>query len=217
MTFIEFLLQKRINSATFQAEKPEMWQHFAQLFDQMGEKSFDGQKKFYFNPLRADFPLFLGEIEQIEAEKKAATIAKKIPTKPVIPVKAIEETTLEEPVKKMPPKMKPIIKKEAVLEENEMPISPEMESEPIKKVPPKMKPIMKKETVLEEKEMPVLPEIESEPIKKVPTKMKPIMKKEAVLEEKEMPIFPEIESEPVKKVPPKMKPIMKKEIPPTEE
>ncbi len=142
MTFTEFLTQKRINSPAFQAAKPAMWAHFAELFAQMGEKSFDAQKKFYFNPLRADFPFSAAEIEKIEAEKKAAAMAKKALSNPVISPEKEGES-----VKKVPPKMmKPVMKKEPVLAENEKPvISPENESEPVKKVPPKMKPIMKKE------------------------------------------------------------------------
>ncbi len=225
MTFIEFLLQKRIKSETFQAEKPEMWHHFAQLFGQMGEKSFDAQKKFYFNPLRAEFPFSSEEIALIEETKKAAAAAKKIAAKPITPVIEKKEIPLEESAKKMPPKMKPVIRKEPILTETvegQPVILPENEGEPAKKVPPKMKPIMRKENVSEEKveeKLAILPENEGEPAKKVPPKMKPIMRKENVSEEKveEKPaILPENEAEPLKKVPPKMKPIMKKTPPPNE-
>lgn len=57
MTFIEFLEKKRIDTAAFRKERPQQWEQFQKLYDQIGPTSFDLQKKFFFNDLRALFPL----------------------------------------------------------------------------------------------------------------------------------------------------------------
>ena len=57
MTFEEFLLKKKIDPAKFQVAEPTLFSEFNSHFQQMGEKSFDHSKKFWFNKLRRTYHL----------------------------------------------------------------------------------------------------------------------------------------------------------------
>jgi len=57
MDFETFIQQKRIHAQAFREQRPALWEQFQSLYQQIGPKSFDLQKKFYFNDLRALFPL----------------------------------------------------------------------------------------------------------------------------------------------------------------
>ncbi|MGZ3834944.1 MAG: hypothetical protein ACXVB0_15565, partial [Mucilaginibacter sp.] len=56
MLFEEFFKKKKINLVTFEQGEPELFSEFKFHFDQMGEKSFDHTKKYWFNKLRLRFP-----------------------------------------------------------------------------------------------------------------------------------------------------------------
>jgi hypothetical protein len=57
MTFEEFFKKKRIDLAAFQQGEPVLFAEFNLHFEQMGEKSFDHTKKYWFNKLRRQFHL----------------------------------------------------------------------------------------------------------------------------------------------------------------
>jgi hypothetical protein len=52
MTFEEFFQKKRIDLTRLQAGEPALFFEFKAHFEQMGEKSFDHTKKYWFNKLR---------------------------------------------------------------------------------------------------------------------------------------------------------------------
>ncbi|MEO8885573.1 MAG: hypothetical protein ABI367_05880 [Mucilaginibacter sp.] len=57
MTFEEFFKKKRIDLAAFEKGEPGLFFEFKKHFDQMGEKSFDHTKKYWFNNLRKIYHL----------------------------------------------------------------------------------------------------------------------------------------------------------------
>lgn len=57
MTFEEFLSKKKIDSSLFRSGEQFLFLEFESHFEQMGEKSFDHSKKFWFNKLRRAYPL----------------------------------------------------------------------------------------------------------------------------------------------------------------
>src|ERR1700712_4955034 len=56
MTFEEFFKKKRINLVALEQGEPALFSEFKIHFGQMGEKSFDHTKKYWFNKLRLRFP-----------------------------------------------------------------------------------------------------------------------------------------------------------------
>jgi len=57
MTFEEFFKKKRIDLVALQAGEPLLFAEFNTHFCDMGEKSFDHSKKYWFNKLRHQYPL----------------------------------------------------------------------------------------------------------------------------------------------------------------
>jgi len=57
ISFEEYLIQKKINSKTWQSAESEKWQSFKTLFEQVHPDSFTAQKKFLINDLRRMYPL----------------------------------------------------------------------------------------------------------------------------------------------------------------
>jgi hypothetical protein len=57
MTFEEFFKKKRIDLDALQKAEPALFSEFKSHFEQMGEKSFDHTKKYWFNKTRRQFPL----------------------------------------------------------------------------------------------------------------------------------------------------------------
>jgi hypothetical protein len=57
MLFEEFFKKKRIDLAALQVAEGLLFSEFKDHFEQMGEKSFDHTKKYWFNKLRRRFPL----------------------------------------------------------------------------------------------------------------------------------------------------------------
>ena len=55
MTFEDFLRRKKSTWRLEQGE-PALFSEFKTHFEQMGEKSFDHTKKYWFNKLRLRFP-----------------------------------------------------------------------------------------------------------------------------------------------------------------
>ena len=57
MTLEEFFIKKKIDLPALHAADPNLYKEFAHHFTQMGEKSFDHSKKFWFNRLRKSYLL----------------------------------------------------------------------------------------------------------------------------------------------------------------
>jgi len=57
MTFEEFFKKKRIDLVALETGEPALFSEFKTHFEQMGEKSFDHTKKYWFNKTRRQFPL----------------------------------------------------------------------------------------------------------------------------------------------------------------
>jgi hypothetical protein len=57
MTFEEFFNKKRIDLVALKAGEPGLFAEFEKHFNQMGEKSFDHTKKYWFNKLRLQYHL----------------------------------------------------------------------------------------------------------------------------------------------------------------
>ncbi|WP_295769772.1 hypothetical protein [uncultured Mucilaginibacter sp.] len=57
MLFEEFFKKKKINLATLEQGQPDLFLEFKEHYAQMGEKSFDHTKKYWFNKLRHEYPL----------------------------------------------------------------------------------------------------------------------------------------------------------------
>jgi hypothetical protein len=57
MTFEEFFNKKRIDLVALKAAEPGLFAEFEKHFTQMGEKSFDHTKKYWFNKLRLQYHL----------------------------------------------------------------------------------------------------------------------------------------------------------------
>ncbi|MEO6521982.1 MAG: hypothetical protein ABIN91_09910, partial [Mucilaginibacter sp.] len=55
MTFEEFFKKKKIHLPQLQAAEPALFAEFEQHYNQMGEKSFDHTKKYWFNQLRRKY------------------------------------------------------------------------------------------------------------------------------------------------------------------
>lgn len=73
MTFEEFFKKKKINLVTFEQGDQALFSEFRIHFEQMGEKSFDHTKKYWFNKLRLRFPAPVEiKVEKVEIENKLA-------------------------------------------------------------------------------------------------------------------------------------------------
>ena len=57
LTIVEFFSKKKINLKAIEKEQPELYVEFVRDYSQMGEKSFDHSKKFWFNKLRKQYLL----------------------------------------------------------------------------------------------------------------------------------------------------------------
>ena len=73
MTFEEFFKKKRIDLAAFEKAEPALFSEFKTHFEQMGEKSFDHTKKYWFNKLRLTYHLAPEpKVEKVIIEKPLA-------------------------------------------------------------------------------------------------------------------------------------------------
>ena len=57
MDFEEFFKKKRIDLTALQGAEPSLFSEFKLHYSEMGEKSFDHTKKYWFNKIRRQFPL----------------------------------------------------------------------------------------------------------------------------------------------------------------
>ena len=57
MTFDEFFKKKRVDLVALEKAEPALFSEFKAHYEQMGEKSFDHTKKYWFNKTRRQFPL----------------------------------------------------------------------------------------------------------------------------------------------------------------
>ncbi|HEY9534552.1 MAG TPA: hypothetical protein VIQ77_08455 [Mucilaginibacter sp.] len=81
MTFEEFFKKKRIDLAAFQQGEPTLFAEFKLHFEQMGEKSFDHTKKYWFNKLRGEYhlaPEVKTEKPQAENQLAEQTVAEEL-------------------------------------------------------------------------------------------------------------------------------------------
>lgn len=84
MTFEAFFLKKKIDLVALKATKSDLYAEFRNHYAQMGEKSFDHTKKYWFNQLRLSCPLSEEEEIRLKAE--------------LFPAKEIEKAVAEKPV-----------------------------------------------------------------------------------------------------------------------
>ncbi|MCY4780908.1 hypothetical protein ORI89_14710 [Sphingobacterium sp. UT-1RO-CII-1] len=80
MTFEEFFAKKKIDLTVLLAENPSLYREFEDHYAQMGPKSFDHTKKFWFNKLRKTY--LLKEISP-DLGKQTTTQASKPSTPPI--------------------------------------------------------------------------------------------------------------------------------------
>jgi hypothetical protein len=77
MTFEEFFKKKRIDLAALQQGEPALFAEFKLHYGQMGEKSFDHTKKYWFNKIRLQYnlpPEVKTEKPQIENQLAEQTV-----------------------------------------------------------------------------------------------------------------------------------------------
>jgi hypothetical protein len=73
MLFEEFFKKKKINLAALQQDDERLFSEFKDHYEQMGEKSFDHTKKYWFNKLRRRYPLPVEpKVEKFKAENQIA-------------------------------------------------------------------------------------------------------------------------------------------------
>ncbi len=115
MTFEEFFKKKKIDLPALQNGEPALFAEFENHFNQMGEKSFDHTKKYWFNKLRLRFPAPIEpKVEKVHIENQLAeqTITESLveattPTpsvgfKPRFKAGITSKTTEEKPVEEQP-------------------------------------------------------------------------------------------------------------------
>jgi hypothetical protein len=61
MSFEEYLVGKKIDSAALKAAEPVRWKEWQELFSQVSEQSFTAQKLYLINPVRRKYPLKVSE------------------------------------------------------------------------------------------------------------------------------------------------------------
>src|SRR5690606_397178 len=78
MTFEEFFAKKKIDLSQLQGGNRPLYDEFRQHYTQMGEKSFDHTKKFWFNKLRKQYALIEEEETAVKGESVAAEILEEL-------------------------------------------------------------------------------------------------------------------------------------------
>ena len=97
MTFEQFFLKKKIDLIALQATKPDLLLEFKDHFAQMGEKSFDHTKKYWFNQLRLSHKL--SEEDELKLKEELN------PVKEIAPQQEVDRdlvTEVEAPIIKSP-------------------------------------------------------------------------------------------------------------------
>jgi hypothetical protein len=73
MLFEEFFKKKKINLAALHQDDEGLFSEFKDHYEQMGEKSFDHTKKYWFNKLRRRYPLPVEpKVDKFKAENQIA-------------------------------------------------------------------------------------------------------------------------------------------------
>ena len=73
MTFEEFFKKKRIDLDALQKAEAVLFSEFKTHYHEMGEKSFDHTKKYWFNKLRREFPLAVEpKLEKVKIDNPLA-------------------------------------------------------------------------------------------------------------------------------------------------
>jgi len=132
MTFEEFLLKKKIDPVQLKNAEQDFFNEFKSHFNEMGEKSFDHSKKFWFNKLRRANPL----PEEVKPEPKVEEGRNNIPEQkialPSLPDNGNKIVNQQEESEKPKPTFKPRFKANLVstgqqeIQENPSPsITPE--------------------------------------------------------------------------------------------
>ncbi len=80
MTFIEFFAKKKIDLVQLEKEEQDLFLEFKNHFEQMGEKSFDHTKKYWFNKLRLKYPLKADEKPLEDLPKQPLKATEAVPT-----------------------------------------------------------------------------------------------------------------------------------------
>jgi len=70
VAFEDFFAKKKIDLPQLEADNRVLYAEFREHYRQMGEKSFDHSKKFWFNRLRKTYPLKEAEPEKPTSERK---------------------------------------------------------------------------------------------------------------------------------------------------
>jgi len=123
MTFEEFFIKKRIDLALLQRAKPDLYEEFRQHYAQMGEKSFDHTKKYWFNQLRKTFLLPMAEIPIPKPRAAPAAASNE-------PVATVSEAAKPTGLSSMsPPGFKPRFKASAIKAAPDPKASPEKSPE----------------------------------------------------------------------------------------
>jgi hypothetical protein len=161
MTFEEFLIKKKIDPVQLQDADQDFFDEFKSHFNQMGEKSFDHSKKFWFNKLRRANPLpeqvkilavaeaLVPQAEALEASSFEATPSEVLgtPAKTLVPQAEALEAPSPEPKPTFKPRFKATItalKTEVKNNQVEETITPESEaSKPTETAKPAYKPRFK--------------------------------------------------------------------------
>jgi hypothetical protein len=76
VTWEEYLISKKIDSATFRQAEPERWQNWQREFEQINPNSFTSQKLYLINPIRRKYPLKAGP--EIKTAEPAASRPKPV-------------------------------------------------------------------------------------------------------------------------------------------
>lgn len=124
MTFEEFLIKKKIDPVQLKNTEQALFSEFNSHFDEMGEKSFDHSKKFWFNKIRRANPL--KEVPKPESITISTPIS--IPDLPVsIPAtneNQIKEDAVDGKIPTPKPAFKPRFKANIIATIQEQPTDP---------------------------------------------------------------------------------------------
>src|SRR5665213_4069274 len=88
MTFEEFFKKKRIDLVALEKAEPALFSEFKAHYEQMGEKSFDHTKKYWFNKVRRLYllpPEFKTEKVHIENPLAEQTVTESLTEAPAVP------------------------------------------------------------------------------------------------------------------------------------
>lgn len=189
-----FFEEKRIDLKAFRENRKDLCEELEKLFNQIGPRSFDQQKKFLFNPLRLDFPLKTPLPEKSKPIKTKPALRKKTIKAPRSVQQGTNEEAPQEKSNPAPPLKRPVMKPKATAKPKPPPLKrPLMKKkdsaegktgEESKAKPPLKRPIMK-------------PKGDAKP--KPPPLKRPLMKKKEANEEKP--------SQEPKKAPPLKRPL----------